>query len=62
MVQSTSPRKLHHLLEDGLEIKDLYIKGLASQPKLITVGISTPIDAKRVGDISCLQLPIKVDT
>ena len=45
--------------EDGLETKDLYIKGLASQPKLITVGISTPIDAKRVGDISLLATPDK---
>ena len=43
--------------EDGLETRDLYVKGVASQPKLITVGIQTPTDAKKSGDISLLANP-----
>ena len=43
--------------EDGLETRDLYIKGLASQPKLITVGISTPADPKKTGDVSLIANP-----
>jgi hypothetical protein len=50
-------QKVTNSSEDGLETRDLYIKGVASQPKLITVGISTPIDPKKSGDISLLALP-----
>jgi hypothetical protein len=50
-------QKLTNTSEDGLETRDLYVKGVASQPKLITVGISTPIDAKKSGDISLLSTP-----
>ena len=41
----------------GLETKDLYIKGVASQSKLFTVGISTPTNTPKVGDISYLANP-----
>ena len=50
-------QKLTNTSEDGLETRDLYVKGVASQPKLITVGISTPTDAKKSGDISLLSTP-----
>jgi len=50
-------QKLTNTSEDGLETKDLYIKGVASQPKLLTVGISTPTLAKKSGDISFLATP-----
>lgn len=43
--------------DDGLETRDLYIKGVASQPKLLTVGIATPTDPKKTGDISFLANP-----
>jgi hypothetical protein len=43
--------------EDGLETRDLYIKGVASQPKLITVGIATPAGTKKAGDIDLLSNP-----
>lgn len=41
----------------GLETKDLYIKGVASQSKLFTVGISTPTNTPKIGDISYLSNP-----
>jgi hypothetical protein len=41
----------------GLETKDLYIKGVASQAKLFTVGISTPISTPKIGDISYIASP-----
>jgi hypothetical protein len=41
----------------GLETKDLYIKGVASQAKLFTVGISTPTYTPKIGDISYLANP-----
>ena len=50
-------QKVTSSADDGLETRDLYIKGLASQPKLLTVGISTPTDAKKTGDISFLANP-----
>jgi len=43
--------------ENGLETRDLYIKGVASQPKLITVGISTPTTIKKTGDWDLLANP-----
>ena len=43
--------------EDGLETRDLYIKGVASQPKLLSVGISTPTSVKKSGDIDLLSNP-----
>jgi hypothetical protein len=50
-------QKVTNTSENGLETRDLYIKGVASQPKLLTVGISTPVDPKRSGDISFLANP-----
>jgi len=50
-------QKLTNTSEDGLETRDLYVKGVASQPKLITVGIATPTDARKSGDISLLATP-----
>ena len=50
-------QKLTSTADAGLETRDLYIKGVASQPKLLTVGIQTPTDAKRSGDISFLATP-----
>ena len=50
-------QKVTNSSEDGLETRDLYIKGVASQPKLLTVGIATPTEAKKSGDISLLATP-----
>lgn len=54
-------QKVTNLSEFGIETKNLFIKGTASQPKLITVGISTPtslsIPSSRAGDISFLSNP-----
>jgi hypothetical protein len=50
-------QKVTNTSDNGLETKDLYIKGVASQAKLITVGISTPIDTEKSGDISLLSSP-----
>ena len=50
-------QKVTSSADDGLETRDLYIKGVASQPKLLTVGISTPTIAKRTGDVSFLANP-----
>lgn len=50
-------QKVTSSAEDGLETKDLYIKGVASQPKLITVGISTPTEGKKSGDMSLIANP-----
>ena len=50
-------QKLTSTADAGLETRDLYIKGVASQPKLLTVGIATPTEAKRAGDISFLATP-----
>ena len=50
-------QKVTNTSENGLETKDLYIKGVASQPKLITVGISTPTTIKKAGDIDLLSNP-----
>ena len=43
--------------EDGLEAKELFLRGNAAQPKQITIGISTPTEAKKSGDISLLSTP-----
>jgi hypothetical protein len=43
--------------EEGFETRDLYIKGVASQSKLFTVGIATPISVAKGGDISYLANP-----
>ena len=37
--------------DTGLETVNLYLKGDASQPKLISVGIATPAESKKTGDI-----------
>ena len=50
-------QKVTSSADDGLETRDLYIKGVASQPKLLTVGIATPTTAKKSGDISFLATP-----
>ena len=50
-------QKLTSTADAGLETRDLYIKGVASQPKLFTVGIQTPTDSKRSGDVSFLATP-----
>ncbi len=54
-------RKVVSTSEDGIVTKNLFIKGNATQPKLITVGISTPTDlsfpSPRSGDISLLSTP-----
>jgi len=54
-------QKVTNLSEFGIETKNLFIKGTASQPKLITVGIATPtsltIPSSRPGDISLLSNP-----
>ena len=49
--------KVTNTSENGLETRDLYIKGLASQAKLITVGISTPTTGARSGDVNLISTP-----
>ena len=50
--------KVTNTSENGLETRDLYIKGLASQPKLLTVGISSfPPEPKKSGDVTFLANP-----
>ena len=54
-------QKITNVSDAGIETKNLFIKGIAAQPKLITVGISTPttdqISSPRPGDISFLSSP-----
>lgn len=55
-------RKLTNLSDEGIEAKNLFLKGeLAVQSKLITVGISTPtaveVPSPRFGDISLISEP-----
>jgi hypothetical protein len=54
-------QKITNTSENGIETKNLFIKGLSSQSKLITVGISTPtsedVVGARSGDISLLSSP-----
>jgi hypothetical protein len=50
-------QKVTSTSENGLETRDLYIKGVASQAKHFTVGIQTPTDTKKAGDISYLATP-----
>ena len=49
--------KVTSTADSGLETRDLYIKGIASQAKLFTVGISTPTYTPKIGDISYLSNP-----
>ena len=49
--------KVTSTADTGLETRDLYIKGVASQAKLFTVGISTPTDTPKIGDISYIAAP-----
>lgn len=49
--------KVTSTADSGLETKDLYIKGVASQAKLFTVGISTPTNTPKIGDISYIASP-----
>ena len=49
--------KVTSTADAGLETRDLYIKGVASQAKLFTVGISTPTNTPKIGDISYLASP-----
>jgi hypothetical protein len=52
-------QKITNLSDAGIESRNLFIKGTAAQPKLLTVGISTPTTAEipspRLGDISLLS-------
>ena len=54
-------QKITSSSENGIEAKNLFIKGSSSQSKLITVGISTPtsddVVGARSGDISLLSSP-----
>ncbi len=54
-------QKVVNTSDDGIVTKNLFLKGLATQPKLITVGISTPTDITfsnpKPGDISLLSIP-----
>ena len=50
-------QKLTNSADEGIETVNLFVKGVASQPKLFTVGISTPTEAKKAGDISWLANP-----
>ena len=49
--------KLTNTSDDGIETVNLSLRGDAPQGKLITVGISTPINAARSGDISFVGVP-----
>jgi hypothetical protein len=54
-------KKVTNTSDEGINTNNLYIKGTASQGKLITVGISTPtsstIPSPKDGDISLIQPP-----
>ena len=54
-------QKITNTSENGIETKNLFIKGSSSQSKLITVGISTPtsvdVVGARSGDISLFSSP-----
>ena len=49
--------KLTNSSIDGIETRNLFLKGTAPQGKELTVGISTPLTAKRSGDISLITNP-----
>ena len=61
----TFNKRLTNLSDDGILIKNLYLRGSASQEKLITVGISTPtseiISNPRSGHISFISDPSNPD-
>jgi len=50
-------QKITNSSAEGVETVNLFLRGVASQPKLMTVGISTPTEAKKAGDISFLGNP-----
>ena len=50
-------KKVTNTADEGINTKNLYIKGTASQGKLITVGISTPVLSSNSGDISLKANP-----
>ena len=54
-------KKVTNTSDEGINAKNLFIKGTASQGKLITVGIQTPTSAEipspKDGDISLIQPP-----
>ena len=50
-------QKLTNSSAEGIETKNLFLKGDAPQGKLLTVGISTPIQAARSGDMSFVSNP-----
>ena len=54
-------KKVTNTSDEGINTKNLFIKGTASQGKLITVGIQTPTSAEipspKDGDISLIQPP-----
>jgi hypothetical protein len=61
----TFNKRITNLSDDGILIKNLYLRGSASQEKLITVGISTPtleiIPSPRSGHISFISDPSNPD-
>ena len=50
-------KKVTNTADEGINTKNLFIKGTASQGKLITVGISTPALSSNSGDISLKANP-----
>jgi hypothetical protein len=50
-------KKVTNTADEGINTKNLFIKGTASQGKLITVGISTPVLSSNSGDISLKANP-----
>jgi hypothetical protein len=61
----TFNKRITNLSDDGILIKNLYLRGSASQEKLLTVGISTPtleiIPNPRSGHISFISDPSNPD-
>jgi hypothetical protein len=49
--------KITNTSEDGIETVNFSLRGDAPQGKLLTVGISTPVNAARSGDISFAGVP-----
>lgn len=49
--------KVSNTSDDGIDTKNLFVRGVASQSKLITVGIQTPTDVKKNGDVSFIANP-----
>ena len=57
MAQLTFTEKITNTSEDGIETVNFSLRGDAPQGKFITVGISTPVNAARSGDISFAGVP-----